>query len=67
MTIQEAARVLLDAMQRNKIDPFDAVNPDIEALAFQHSGKQYDAVVLLETADEFMRAALRAIMRHDSS
>ena len=61
VTVQEAARVLLDAFMRKDIDPLDAVDPQIEALAIKHSGNRGDPVIQLEIAEEFFCAALRSI------
>ena len=57
----DAARILLNAMQTG-LDPFDACDPEVEALAIKYSSEGGDAVIVLETADIFMRAALRAII-----
>ncbi len=61
VTVQEAAKVLLDAFMRKDIDPLDAVDPQIEALAIKHSGNRGDPVIQLEIAEEFFCAALRSI------
>lgn len=61
VTVREAARVLLDAFMRKDIDPLDAVDPQIEALAIKHSGNRGDPVIQLEIAEEFFCAALRSI------
>ena len=61
VTVQEAARVLLDAFMRKDIDPLDAVDPQIEALAIKHSGNRGDPVIQLEIAEEFFCASLRSI------
>jgi hypothetical protein len=44
------------------LDPFDACDPEVEALAVKYSSEGGDAVIVLETADIFMRAGLRAII-----
>lgn len=61
--VGEAARVLLAAMTERpqKIDPFDACVPGIEALAIKHAGNLMDPVGQLEIAEEFFVAALRAL------
>jgi hypothetical protein len=56
-----AARALLTAIDQG-IDPFDACDPEIEALAIKYSSEGGDAVIVLETAEIFMLAALRAIV-----
>ncbi len=57
----DAARTLLLAMQEG-IDPFDACDPEVEALAIKYSSEGGDAVIVLETAEIFMLAGLRAII-----
>ena len=66
ITVQDAARVLLGAMERSKIDPFDASNLEIENLAIKHAGNRGDGVAQLEIAEEFFKAALRAIAGGDA-
>ena len=61
ITVQEAAEVLLAKMKGREIDPFDATNPDIEAMAARFAGNRGDGVMQLEIAETFFRAALRAI------
>ena len=61
MTAQDAARVLLAAIQSQQIDPFDASDLVVEALAVKHAGNRGDAVAQLEIAEQFFAAALRAI------
>lgn len=60
-TAQDAARVLLAAIQSKQIDPFDASDLVVEALAVKHAGNRGDAVAQLEIAEQFFAAALRAI------
>ena len=60
VSVQDAARVLLDAVNGG-LDPLDACDPAIEALAVKHSGNRGDGVTQLEIAEEFFTAALRAI------
>lgn len=67
ITPAQAAKVLLDMMTERpqKIDPFDAIDPTIEALAHKHAGNRGDGVIQLEIAEEFMIAALRTIAQED--
>ena len=60
LTVQDAARVLLETV-KGGLDPFDACNPEIEALAVKHAGNMGVGVIQLEIAEEFFKAALRAI------
>ena len=60
LTVQDAAMVLLEAM-KGGLDPLDACDPAIEALAVKHAGNRGDGVIQLEIAEEFFTAALRAI------
>ena len=60
LTVQDAARVLLETV-KGGLDPFDACNPEIEALAVKHAGNMGDGVIQLEIAEEFFKAALLAI------
>ena len=60
LTVQDAARVLLDAV-KGGLDPFDCSVLEIEAMAVKHAGNRGDAVTQLEIAEEFFKAALRAI------
>ena len=60
LTVQDAARVLLDAV-KGALDPFDCSVLEIEAMAVKHAGNRGDAVIQLEIAEEFFKAALRAI------
>ena len=61
ITVQDAARLLLGAMEMSKINPFDALTPDIEELAVKRAGNRGDVVAQLEIAEEFFRTALRTI------
>lgn len=64
ITVQDAAKVLLDAMTAKPAlaDPFDACDPEVERLAIEYSGQGGDAVIVLETAEKFMLAGLRALL-----
>lgn len=61
VTVSEAAKVLLANVDFRNIDPFDACDPEVEALAVKYAGNRGDAVMQLEIAEEFFRAALRSL------
>jgi len=66
-TVQDAARVLLDAVKSGAVDPFDATDLAIEALAVRYAGNRGDGVMQLEIGETFFRAALRAIAGEGTS
>jgi hypothetical protein len=64
LTVAQAAQVLLDAMTARPplADPFDACDVEVERLAIEYSSQGGDAVMVLETAEKFMLAGLRALI-----
>lgn len=64
VTVAQAAQVLLDAMTARPplADPFDACDVEVERLAIEYSSQGGDAVMVLETAEKFMLAGLRALI-----
>lgn len=64
LSIAQAAQVLFDAMTARPqvADPFDPCDLEIERLAIEYSGQGGDAVIVLETAEKFMLAGLRALI-----
>lgn len=59
VSVQEAARVLLDAANSGlDLFPVDGDN-ELEGLAIKWSGNRGDGVIQLEIAEEFMRESLR--------
>lgn len=61
VTVQDAARALVAAVNAGAIDPFDCTDLSVEALAIKHAGNRRDGVGQLEIAEEFFVAALTAI------
>lgn len=64
LTVAQAAQVLLDAMTARPplAEPFDACDVEVERLAIEYSSQGGDAVIVLETAEKFMLAGLRALI-----
>jgi hypothetical protein len=57
-----AAAFLLEAIRAGRVEPFDAVDTNVERLAIEYSSEGGDAVMVLETAETFMIAGLEAIV-----